>query len=240
MWLNKLSDCDVQQLKKYRLADTADSESLDYSSLLDLKKLPETLLMLTGRIGAPNACVTSSILIKRMAFYAVIHIYAMTALGKKLKTEPSKLKLIDSAQDDLWLPGFFMNPLEAEDPGENRDHWRDSIIREVFADGLTPLIYLLKEQTRLKEEVMWENIAVYVHWIFKEIEENHQLGEQAAKDRQYIFLEAPGKLFGTVHNPLTSFFQLSKKGRVTCCLSFMLRNREKKKCAACPLASRET
>ncbi|GIN20740.1 IucA/IucC family C-terminal-domain containing protein [Siminovitchia fordii] len=231
---NRLSHQEIQKLKEYRLAVADASESVDYASLLDEKRLPAFLAWLTGRIGAPNACVTSSILTKRMGFYAVIHLYAMTALEKKLNVNLQGLKLVDQSGDGLWIPDFFLGDVEALEPREDHNEWRAAVIEGLFAHCITPLIQLLKEQTRLSEKVMWENVAIYIHWIYEKLIDG-EFRNRAIADYYYLLYEAPGKLFGPYEeNPLTSFAK-SAGGRKTCCLSYMLRKQEKRTCSPCPL-----
>ncbi len=234
---NRLSHQEIQKLKEYRLAATDASESVDYASLLDEKRLPAFLAWLTGRSGAPNACVTSSILTKRMGFYAVIHLYAMTALEKKLNVDLQGLKLVDQSGDGLWIPDFFLGDVDVIEPREDRNEWRDAVLEELFAHCITPLIQLLKEQTRLSEKVMWENIAIYIHWIY-EILIDGEFRDRAKVDYCYLFHEAPGKLFGPYEeNPLIPFAKRAGGRRKTCCLSYMLRKQEKRTCSTCPFGA---
>lgn len=238
MSLNKLSETELEKLKEYRLCISVDGQATHFEPLLDSKRLPETLSWLTGRIGAPNACVTSSILIKRMGFYAVLHFVAMTALEKKLNVDLKELMLVDQSEDTLWLPDFYLGDFELEEARESRDEWRDSVLYDVFARCLSPLIHLLKEQTRLNEKVMWENIAIYIHWIYGKLMKDKEIEVRAAADYHYIFHEADGTLFGDdSKNPLSSFAD-SEGDRQTCCLSYMLRKQEKRTCKTCPLKNR--
>jgi len=232
----KLSEQDFQKLKEYRLSDTADGHSVDFSSMLDPAQLPGILAWLTGRIGAPNACVTSSILIKRIGFYAVIHLYAMSALEKKLNVDIRGLKLVDQTDSNLWLPDFYFGDFDSEELGKDRDEWREWILTDVFARCLFPLIHLLKEQTRLSEKVMWENVAIYIHWIYGELMKDGEIEPRAKADYQYLFHKADGKLFGDYEeNPLSPFARESGTERKTCCLSYMLKRKEKRTCSTCPL-----
>ncbi|VEF49721.1 putative ferric iron reductase protein [Bacillus freudenreichii] len=234
---NRLSHQETQKLMEYRLAVADAGQSVGYASLLDPKRLPDFLAWLTGRIGAPNACVTSSILIKRMGFYAVIHLYALTVLDKKLNVDLRELKLVDHSNAELWLPDFFLGDVDVQEPSEDRNEWRAAVLEDLFAHCITPLVQLLKEQTRLSEKVMWENIAIYIHWIYEKL----MVGElhiRAKADYRYLFHEAPGKLFGPYReNPLSPFSKRAGAARKTCCLSYMLRKQEKGTCSTCPLGA---
>lgn len=232
-----LNEQDIGQLFKYRLKWNAAGESINYLSLTDPEQLPDVLHRLTRRLEAPNACVTASILTKRLAFYAVIHLYAMSALGKRLHVELSELKLVDESREELWLPVFDFGSFTSERPMEDRDKWRAEIVEHIFGETLAPIISMLKEQTRLKESVMWENTALYVHWIYKQISTTSERTERAMDDLHYIFHEAPAWSFGaTDGNPLTPFARTPELGRSTCCLSYMLKTRSY--CNGCPLAPR--
>lgn len=232
----KLSEKDILELKEYRLTDIAEGHSIEFASLVDAKQLPGVLAWLTGRIGAPNACVTSSILIKRLGFYAVIHLYAMTALEQKLNVDLEELKLVDQIGNDLWLPDFYLGDFGSEEPGRDHSSWREAVLINLFSHCLTPLVHLLREQTRLSEKVMWENIVIYIQWMYEKLMGDAEFQIRAEADYHYLFHEAAGNLFGDYEeNPLSAFSREGGTERKTCCLSYMLRRQEKKTCKICPL-----
>ncbi|MFC7365442.1 MULTISPECIES: IucA/IucC family C-terminal-domain containing protein [Bhargavaea] len=232
-----LNKQEIEQLSRYRLKLDAAGETVDYLSIADPEQLPDVLDRLTRRLEAPNACVTASILTKRLAFYAVIHLYAMTVLGKRLRVDLREFKLVDESREELWLPVFDFGNFSIEEPVGSRTKWRAQIVEHVFGETLSPVIRRLKEQTRLKESIMWENTALYVHWIYNQISAIPDLRRLAMDDLHYIFHEAPASAFGaSVENPLTAFAGTAELGRSTCCLSYMLKTRNC--CNGCPIAPR--
>ena len=236
MWRSELSEKDIQALSRFRFGLVPGG--LPFADLLKPDELPGILDRVIERTGALNRRAGASLLIKRMSFYAVIHLYAMTALKKKVCADMNSIQLVEKdPSSSLWLPDFYFGSFLVEAEGGIRENWRDGVLQHVFAETLYPLIALLQKQTRLSKKIMWENIAVYVSWIYDEMMKSREVPlETAAKDRHYIFYEAAGDLFGTCeNNPLSSYANVDK-ARTTCCLSYMLNGKGKKKCANCPLA----
>ncbi|MFK4997309.1 hypothetical protein ACI2OX_06145 [Bacillus sp. N9] len=71
-------------LRKFRFTlDYQENKPIiQYVDLLKPLHLRSILNDISKKIGAPSDRVAASILIKRLAFYAVIHFYAMTVMGK--------------------------------------------------------------------------------------------------------------------------------------------------------------
>lgn len=73
----------MHELQKYRFSQSID-HSFNVAELFNEDYLKTFIKTLTDLIGAPNEKAASSIFIKRYAFLAVISLYAMTALNKKV------------------------------------------------------------------------------------------------------------------------------------------------------------
>src|SRR5690625_4648852 len=198
--------------------------------------------MVQDKIGTPNFRVVASMLTKRMAFYAVIHLYAMTVLEKRLCINPDHVQLINDLSS-LWLPDFYFGEMKVEEVGEDRSQPRDEMMQHVFRDVLTPVVQLLSKQVKLPERVMWENIVNYIFWLYEDIIPTvhaAELKKRAREDFDYIIHKAHGNLFGSYEsNPLTPFDRdlvfnetLNEPVRIrkTCCLAYLLDENEEKMC----------
>lgn len=239
----------VSELSKYRLIE--EMSELDHyismDSLFDKEQLPAVLSHIGERIGSPSHKVTASIITKRIAFYGVIHLYAMSVWNKRFKVELEEIKLIEKANDNLWLPDFYFGHYQLEDATSERKQWVDQVMNELFSSFFHPLIETLRNVTRFSKLVMWENISLYIFWLYESLlsdESYRDIYPRLRNDFQYIIHEACPELFGPYKNNPLSRFDSEKKVRIdssepirirkTCCLSNLLDGKEKKRCSTCP------
>lgn len=250
MLRSELSKGEVQSLATFRFIEKKPKEStfIHYTSLMQPAKVKEILYLVQDKMGTPNFRVAASMLTKRMAFYAVIHLYAMTALGKRLCINPEHVQLIENDSSSLWLPDFYFEEMKVEEVGEDRSQAREEMMQHVFRNMLTPVVQLLSRQVKLPERVMWENIVHYIFWLYEDILQTAQAAElkkRAREDFYYIIHKAHGNLFGSYErNPLTPFDRdlvfneaLNEPVRIrkTCCLAYLLDENEEKMCTTCPI-----
>lgn len=242
----ELNESEIKSLRQFRFTSNDDGKSsISYLTLIDPLQIKDVLEKTRKKLGAPNQRVAASLLMKRMAFYAVIHLYAMSAMEKRLIVDVKNMKLIDNESTDLWLPEFYLGPFKIEKIGENRIHLRDEVIHEVFSKCLNPLVLLLSKDKRLSKRILWENIALYIFWLYEKVIGAVNIESKVAEDFTYIIHEAPGELFGSYkNNPITEFagkqIYIEEAGeeiriRKTCCLSHLLKGSEKSMCKTCPL-----
>src|SRR5690625_349006 len=183
MLRSNLSEGEVQSLATFRFIEKKPKGStfIHYISLMQPAKVEEVLYLVQDKMGTPNYRVAASMLTKRMAFYAVIHLYAMTALEKRLCIQPEHVQLIENDSSSLWLPDFYFGEMKVEEVGEDRSQARDEMMQHVFRDMLTPVVQLLSKQVKLPERVMWENIVHYSLWLYEDIMQTGQ--SEASKKR---------------------------------------------------------
>jgi ferric iron reductase protein FhuF len=249
LMLYSLTLSELNLLAKYRFTDKLFEgiPFISFQDLLDHAKILTHLDQIGKQIGSPTHKVTASLMAKRMAFYAVIHLYAMSALNKKFEVDLKEVKLIERNGDSLWLPDFYLGDFIISDPGENRDKWRQEVVKDVFSCFFHTLLEMLRLTTRFSKLVMWENIAVYVFWLYESILKNEENPERKLRmedDYQFVMHHAQGSLFGPYqHNPLSRFdsekvfreeYEEKIRVRKTCCLSNLLDAKEGKRCSTCP------
>ncbi|MBY0124191.1 IucA/IucC family C-terminal-domain containing protein [Bacillus sp. S/N-304-OC-R1] len=244
-----LSEAQINELRSYRFTTEKSNSALSISleMLLKEQNLRDYLDKLSQHIDAANEKVTASIFIKRYAFLAVNYLYAMTVWNKKLDISFENVTLETDDHDELWLPSFYFNEKSAEKAyNEDRNAWRKNCVKMLFSDHLFPLIKNLSSVTKVSKLILWENIAVYIYWLYETILSKEKLPEEvilrAKEDFQYLVFQADGSLFGSLHdNPLKRYFnqhiyleefEREVRPRNTCCLSYL--TKAKKRCNTCP------
>jgi siderophore-iron reductase FhuF len=216
--------------------------TFNVADLLDESFHQDFLKKLSAAIGAPSEKVAASILIKRYAFLAVMSLYAMTVWNKKLNLSLENVKMEFPEQGKEWLPTISFNDFTVQDrDGNNRFDWRVSVLKDLFANNIFPLISQLEKTVGISKLILWENIAVYLFWLY-ESELKDINNDNVAGDFLYLISEAEGRLFGCYNlNPLQKYFaektyleewDAEVRVRKTCCFTYQLP--VGKRCKTCP------
>lgn len=238
---NMLTEKELLILQKYRLTDSL-ANSFSIVDLQEEKFLRDFIKDLAASIGAPSEKTAASIFIKRYAFMAVISLYSMTVWNKKvnLSLENIEMEKVEKGKD--WLPKFAFKDVKLEDwNGVDRELWRKTILEALFAKNIFPIIDSLEKAFRISKLILWENIAVYIFWLY-ETELKNLKNDTVVNDFRYLILEAEGRLFGSYNkNPLPKYYgektYLTEwddeiRVRKTCCFSYQLP--AGKRCKTCP------
>ncbi|MFF2446833.1 IucA/IucC family C-terminal-domain containing protein [Neobacillus sp. NPDC058068] len=231
----------ILQLKKYRF-----TESLDHSfiaaDLLDESYLKDFMGNLAKTLGAPSDKIAASIFMKRYAFLAVISLYAMTVWNKKMNVSLDNVKMEPAEPEKDWFPSISLTDLTLLDwDGKDRSDWRKGVIKDLFANNISPIIIMLEKTIGISRLILWENIAVYLFWMY-ETELKDIENDNIANDFDYLISEAEGQLFGRYNvNPLQKYFgektymeerDQQIRIRKTCCYTYQLP--AGKRCKTCP------
>ena len=248
--MNALTQEQWDTLKKYRFHREWDpaftgEEASSFLGESDMKAY------LTGRlsaIGTDDLKVAASLFMKRYAFIAAMGLMVMTYWNKKLNLKPENLILVDGDKSGLWMPQFYLKyeiVTEFTSTGE-----KEEFIQSLFRDHLNGVIQSLKKATKLSNLILWENIAVYVFWIFENDDVLLNEGMREFRDEQFrqLLSDENSHWFGQYHkNPLARYYSgkviveaVTEKVRVrkTCCFSYRLENGEQYRCKTCPQTCR--
>jgi ferric iron reductase protein FhuF len=233
---NILEENDLSVLQKYRLKSEM-GKSFNVASLLDKAFVIEFMKKLSYSLGAPSERTAASIFIKRYAFIAVISLFVMTASNKKLNLSLDNIEMEEAERGKDWLPMISLkNPSIEEWNGQDRDEWRKGVYRDLFAHNIYPMIELLEKTFKISKLILWENIAVYLFWLYEsELKDSGYPNVQS--DFNFLIKEAQGNLFGKYHlNPIQKYyseryFQDEIRMRKTCCFTYQLGT---KRCKTCP------
>lgn len=233
---NRVKENDLSALQKYRLrAETG--KSFCVANLMEKSFAIDFMKNLAHIIDAPSERTAASIFIKRYAFVAVISLFAMTSANKKMNLSLENIEMEDAERGKDWLPKISLKDTSIEAwNGEDRDEWRKNVYRDLFANNIFPLIEHFEKTFKVSKLILWENIAVYLFWLY-ETELNDHESPDVLNDFHFLIKEAEGNLFGKYNlNPIQKYY--SKKDsedevriRKTCCLTYQLGS---KRCKTCP------
>jgi ferric iron reductase protein FhuF len=244
-----LSADEIRELEKFRLSTKRAHSplSIRVDQLLHEETLTTYLEMLQRKLGAPNMIVTASILMKRYSFLAVMALYAMSVWNKRLSIAVHQVWLETEDSAETWLPAFRLEQFECEEVNAARDQWRKETIQILFARHMNVLIERLCQTTKISPLILWENVAIYIFWLYETLLEDKtfaHINEQLRDDFHFVIQEAKGELFGRYsQNPLARFWKektyssLAKKEirrRTTCCLYYKIAT-DRSHCQTCPL-----
>ncbi|WP_409295220.1 IucA/IucC family C-terminal-domain containing protein [Peribacillus sp. SCS-26] len=244
MYSSEVSHEELESLKAYRGTTDRFSSDLSFSSgeLLDLEARKRIIAAAAARMGAPNKMAASSILMKRLGFIPVLGLYAFYKWGKVLDLSIENVMVETDDRESGWLPRFRLKTWRfVEWKGKGRAEMRQKNAERIFTGFLSPIMASLSQETSLSKHIMWENIAVYIFWLYESLlnsESDPALAGTLREDMEFICREAEGRIFGPCRsNPLTRYFHEKTGGiryRSTCCLAYMLGGTGGKRCKTCP------
>ncbi|EDL62656.1 siderophore-iron reductase FhuF [Bacillus sp. SG-1] len=244
-----LSEEEIKRLGSFRFLTERpeEGELTSAKQLINPQGLGTFLRDYSGKIGSNDKKALSSMLIKRYAFIAVISLFSFSVFNKKLNVAPENVFLVDGEKNGLWLPGFYLEDQAAQAVSEDREKAREEVAREVFRNHLFPLIEAVKKVSKLSNLITWENVAVYMFWVYEGLIEQEDLQharERMREDFEWLLDDANAGLFGSYHrNPLARYYtpkqyvaeQASElRIRKTCCFSYKLNDGEGSRCKTCP------
>ncbi|PLT28619.1 IucA/IucC family C-terminal-domain containing protein [Peribacillus deserti] len=245
---NKLTKAELEGLASFRLTEKAYKSALSFSikDLLIENRRMEIIAAAADLMQAPNKMVAASILTKRLAFVPAIALYAFFSWDKRLNISVDNIYVETQNTEAVWLPEFRLIETGCE-LVDHRETEREMLCTSIFADLMDPIMSSLNEETRLSKYIMWENVSVYIFWLFEKLrqEESSVEGLQKLKDDfEYVTANAAGDVFGAYRDNPIKRYRLFKntnendhsdiRYRTTCCFSYMLTGSAGKRCKTCP------
>ncbi|QGQ48866.1 IucA/IucC family C-terminal-domain containing protein [Metabacillus sediminilitoris] len=241
----ELTKTEINSLSKYRLSTEHSVKDHTFygSDLLNPVKLKELFEgSLQHKLNTNNQHVIGSMLVKRYAFLAALVLNAMSLFNKGINCSLHNMFMQTDEKDPLWLPNFYFEDKEVTTPEMNRAQWRTSVVQTLFLENIEKVITTISKQAKVSKVILWENIAIYIFWMYETVLQDPNLSDEVAaivqEDFHYVVMEAPPLLFGTkARNPLTQFYQPKQNDirmRKTCCL-FYLTSKNHDRCQTCPI-----
>ncbi|WP_446688135.1 IucA/IucC family C-terminal-domain containing protein [Priestia megaterium] len=219
---------------------------LSPSSCMDESTLRVELLWIQQTMEAANLRAAASMLAKRYSFVAVAALYSFIVFQKKINASTENVLLHTEDAETMWLPKVFISEIETIEVTEgNRKILLDELLDELFAHQIEPIWSALRKVTKISKLTLWENVAVYIHWLYGLLLANEEIDNvEVQKVLQYVLEEAEGHQFGSYHhNPLARYSPLPQyvekqkqevRVRQTCCLSYQTGAKETY-CRTCPV-----
>lgn len=242
----KLSEQEIAELLRFRYTPTLeqDSSATPISSLVYQEQMQAFLKEVEREIQAPDLKVAASVFMKRYAFVVVIYLYALSSWNKRLHFSLDSVYLQSSEMDGNWLPEYYFKDISVEEfTGNDREQWRNQGVQHLFREIIFPILNSLTEEAKISKYILWENVAVYLHWLYEKVL-NYTRELPVYDDYDYIFNQAPGNVFGPYErNPLQRYktdpvylSELNESIRIrkTCCFTYQL-GAKRTYCTTCPL-----
>jgi len=230
-----LNKDELQSLSRFRLVSERTDALIRVSrtSLLKREQLKGVLMSLQEYLALPSLKVAASIFVKRYSFFILMHFYALSVWRKRLRLSAEDIELeVGNEQERLWIPSFYARSVLSETLSE--DQYLSSF-ESIIETHIVPIFHQLQSLTNIPQKVMWENLYVYVKWMYEQLLHDETLSsihKSIQADYDYLMDEAQGAPFGEVHNPFKQFHSLQGK-RQTCCYSYCME--KKNYCSSCPI-----
>ncbi|MDF2947165.1 MAG: hypothetical protein K0S51_1844 [Bacillales bacterium] len=228
---------DIRLLEEnYRLTfENNDCElTTEIISLLDKNNLILYFERLKDLTNTNSDKVVASLFVKRYSFSVLIALYSMSKLNSRLNFSINNISIVTSQNCDAnWIPSFKFKNIEfANLEGSKREFLREEVLNDIFKENVDVVFTHINKSVGLSKSVMWENLYVYIQWMYKNLIKTNDVSDEVLDDWNYITKVAPGTLFGKYpENPLSKF--LLSENRKTCCLAY-LSNGKTKYCKKCP------
>jgi Uncharacterized Fe-S protein len=218
-------------------------KSLALSELLEEEPRKAYMKWLMGHIGAPHTSVASSMLVKRIAYLLVAPtLTAMTYYNKGIgiKLEHCHLFHMDAATAGTAFPFMAISDVRVTAPdASNREMWRAEVIRQLFAECLTPLMKVIAAAGPVSMAILWENVMARIAPVYAHYEDqDEELSQRIRDDFFFLAKGSSGELFGMRKNPLSSYTEIGddfcitgRSSRLTCCLYYQM---APEYCLKCP------
>ena len=233
------------QLEQFRIhfeKEPQERHLIESTDLLEKHSLADYLENVNNSINAPNIMVTASLFSKRYSYLFLVPVlYSMSRFNKFFNVAIENIKIIDSFENDLWLPELYVKDQSMLMPinDKERIEWRNHYYRRIFGQHLTKIWDTVSSVGKIPKQTLWENTAIYIFWLYETVL-HETSAERTKEDFHYLLFEADGTVFGNyLKNPLTGFYnnKINKNGseirpRQTCCFSYQLS--EKSMCKTCP------
>ncbi|MFE3891284.1 IucA/IucC family C-terminal-domain containing protein [Priestia sp. YIM B13446] len=219
---------------------------LSTSSCMDESTLRMQLLWIQQTMEADNLRAAASMLAKRYSFVVVAALYSFIVFQKKINASTKNVSLHTEDAETMWLPKVFISETETKEVTEdNQKVLLDELLDELFAHHIEPIWSSLHKVTKISKLTLWENVAVYIHWLYDLLLANEEIENvQVQKNLRYVLEEAEGHHFGPYHhNPLSRYSspppyvkkqKQEIRVRQTCCLSYQTGAKETY-CQTCPV-----
>ncbi|OXS60932.1 hypothetical protein B1A99_05205 [Cohnella sp. CIP 111063] len=218
-------------------------KSLPLSELLKEETCRAYMEWLMGHIGSPNMSVAASMLVKRMASLLVAPLLsAMTYYNRGIGVQLEHCRLFhpDASAAGTAFPFMALSAAEVTAPEtRDREAWRAMVVKQLFAERLTPVMKTIAAAGSVSMAILWENVMARIAPVYGHGQEQEgELRRRIRDDFFYMTQICSGEPFGMRKNPLASLTELDenrrlrgRSKRLTCCLYYQM---APEYCLKCP------
>ncbi|RPF53371.1 IucA/IucC family C-terminal-domain containing protein [Aquisalibacillus elongatus] len=227
----------------FRMVDYAENVSVKLDQLMDEEYLRNYLQDIKHEFNTESIFVAGSQLMKRLGFnIALPALYLMTVHDMKLDMTFNRAGLVSNTVGDKWLPNLYMDQLSVEKMSEERRETERQVLTEEIFQKLDKLVNVFNKVSRVPRPNLWENIAIYVYWLYeKKLKEERfsHVAKRVEEDYEYLIRGLSANAFTDDCNQLTNFYwgrRIQVDGtriRRTCCFYYGA-NSDRKCCSTCP------
>lgn len=203
-----------------------------------------TLLLKWSDQMQTDTAVAASQLAKQYSFsVALPALYAMSALNERINFSLDNVLIHIGTQDQTSFE-LHLRDWETISLQGDRGVKREQLLKTLFTHHISPLWNHLQQLTGISRFVLWENLAVYVYWLYEEKLNMNETGADsfARDDFHHLLFNVPSGMFQEKIQPLKHFYHPPDRSsgsekpvrfRKTCCL-YYLTNAGRKCCSNCP------
>lgn len=227
----------IQHLEqRFRISSQSPQQSSSFQhvqELLNPNTCRDYLNRITEKFHTDSLVVTASQFSKRYSFMLVLPtLYAMSVYNKGLNVSPENCYIQSYDENHLWLPRLALTDWQVDQPEDDRTIWRERLLKQLFTGNIKKIWDVLHQCTGISLLVLWENMVIYINWLYKQLLQQAEQIDQVQDDFHFLLDPANQSLFNETFQPLHRF--ASKDGfRKTCCLHF-LTSQKKDLCGGCP------
>jgi ferric iron reductase protein FhuF len=130
----------------------------------------------------------------------------------------------------------------------DREQWRESVLYDLFAAHITPILAMLNKTSRVSSSILWENVAIRINSNYQKMLAK-KIGSVKIErlNSDFNFLKsASGALFNLKENPIKDYLKIGEElklnpVRETCCMYYKLNEDVEtvSYCGICPIKNKQ-
>ncbi len=239
---NQLNDL----VENFRIEADQNSNMFSLSKLRDEQFLCEVLEEAKVDFDTDNLFIAASQFIKRIGFLIVVPtLYNLTKHNQWLSANWSNQYIVPRVKNNKWVPSLYLDDLAVTSIDEtSRQKLLPQYLEQLFGDIAT-LIESVSSISRVPKPILWENIAVYIYWLYEvklSEETDEKIMTRVHHDFHFLIYELEAKQFHESFQPLKRFHGIKRlvsldaepvRIRRTCCFYYEV-NESRNCCGNCP------
>ncbi|WP_128895638.1 hypothetical protein [Longirhabdus pacifica] len=219
--------------------------SISMKDMLNENTLKEMILEYAKHLETDNFAAAASIYTKYYGHMICGVPFLMSYLHLHLSAKPEHMTLY-VARNNVPYIYFDQAAWIPTENAQSSQEWKDDCLTVLFQHNIDPFFRTIHNMTKIKLEILWENLLGYVNYMYregvKELDVPDSLKTQIKQDHAYVTQIADPALYGDYEaNPLHiegTFIphpdQPNEQFRIrkTCCLKKLTMDRTC--CSNCP------